>query len=473
MWQKIPLNTKLIVSLLFVHVIFYFIAAEFLIQWNQSTRMNELQHRLDIHADFVEDVVEVKRDGLVLNPNSEIRRELDHDKNSYFILVQKEHEIIDESKGPSAEVIAQLRGTIHISNPNLEKAYLIKINDESWLAQSEIVERTLQDRNFRAMSHTAIKVQPILDDISSFEHMIVVSSILFSLMASMASGIVVSFSTRNLRKFARGLRSSNPMNIKSDIEFSFKPLSSEEFLLHDSYRDMVERIKKSAESQRLFIAHASHELKTPIASALVATELSLSRRRTIEEYEQAHREVLDELKVLKRLSMTLLDFASLEQANYDYRGTGECELSAILDLVTERWATSAREKNIAVQITNKFQINVPGRAELWETVFSNLVENAIKYGRHDGLVKLTMQMIGQGIVSISVEDDGIGISAKDLVRMGEVFFKADFARSKLGSFGLGFAHAQRIVQRLGGEVRIQSTLGKGTIVVVAAGILGS
>lgn len=462
MWRKIPLNYQLIISLLCVQIVSFSIAAEWLIQSNHTTRMVELNHRLFLHADFVEDVVEVREGRLGMNPNSEIRRELDLDKSAYFFIVGEDGRLIDENKGPPQGVIDLLKPQFETRTES-KKIYQVRIGEDRWLLQNEPIQRIRDGVVHRAMGHVAILAEPILTSIDKFENMVISTAILLLLLASLATGFVVSYSTRNIRKFAHTLRTSNPMRSKATIDF--KPLSYEESLLHDSYSDMIEAVEKSATSQRLFIAHASHELKTPIATALVVTELALSRERKNDEYRLAHAEVLDELKVLKRLSMTLLDFASLEEVNFNWRETGTCDLQQILELVRHRLQIQADARGIKIHINASEPAFAHGRGELWETVVNNLAENAIKYGKDSGILTLQLRKDTDRL-SIEIQDDGVGISPENLARMGEVFFKVDAARAKIGSFGLGFAHAKRIVDRLGGRLEIRSKPGEGTTVLI-------
>ena len=99
-------------------------------------------------------------------------------------------------------------------------------------------------------------------------------------------------------------------------------------------------------------------------------------------------------------------------------------------------------------------------------VFDNLLDNAVKYSNKNGEVRLGAEYRG-GAIALSVSDDGIGISAEDLPRIFERFYRADKARSReLGGTGLGLSIVKHIAQLHGGSVEAESTPGNGTRISV-------
>jgi two-component system heavy metal sensor histidine kinase CusS len=463
-WLKLPLKLKLFLLLLIVHVVSFSLGAGWLIEWNRQTRLEDIYDRVDVQGDMLEDVLELHDGHLTSNRNSEVRRELEREESTYLLVLDAENAIIDESNGPNEKEREQLRSKI-LSHPmKVDQLWLLKAEGQRWIVQSERVERASADgAKISGYHHFAINAEQNLQDLDRFSRIVVGGCIILSLCASSASGFLVSYSTRNLRRFAQELRSKNPL--KADT-IDFRPLSLEEMHLHESYQDMKELVRLGAESQRLFIAHASHELKTPIAAALAVTELALSRKREASEYEALHMQVFDELQVLKRLSNVLLDLASLEDSAFDFRQSGWTDLDNVLSVAIERWSAAAYLKGITIKVEDMIRVLLPGREELWETVLSNLFDNSIKYGKAQGLVRISVNQSDDGWFVIKIEDDGIGMGPKELSRMGEVFFKGDSSHNRTGSFGLGFAHTKRIVTRLGGLVSVQSEPGVGTQVLI-------
>jgi signal transduction histidine kinase len=102
-----------------------------------------------------------------------------------------------------------------------------------------------------------------------------------------------------------------------------------------------------------------------------------------------------------------------------------------------------------------------------EQVLVNLLDNALKYSRRDGIVRVTVDGEHQGEVWLQVSDEGIGIPAADLPRIGERFYRADKARSRAGGgSGLGLAIARALVEAHGGRLWLESQEGHGTTVTL-------
>jgi two-component system phosphate regulon sensor histidine kinase PhoR len=96
-------------------------------------------------------------------------------------------------------------------------------------------------------------------------------------------------------------------------------------------------------------------------------------------------------------------------------------------------------------------------------VLSNLIENAVKYGRVEGRVTVSARAMERGRIEVSVSDDGPGIPADACARIFERFYRADKARSReQGGTGLGLSIVKHVVQAHGGEVRVDSELGSGS-----------
>ena len=101
-------------------------------------------------------------------------------------------------------------------------------------------------------------------------------------------------------------------------------------------------------------------------------------------------------------------------------------------------------------------------ARALEQILGNLLDNAVKYTRPGGRIDVSVEG-GDGLVKIRVSDDGIGIPEGDLGRIFERFYRVDKARSReLGGTGLGLSIVKHLVQSLGGEISVESELGKGS-----------
>jgi two-component system sensor histidine kinase VicK len=142
------------------------------------------------------------------------------------------------------------------------------------------------------------------------------------------------------------------------------------------------------------------------------------------------------------------------------------DLPRLMQIASDRMASQAVAR--AVEVTVEASSGVP---QVWvdadriEQVLVNLIDNAIKYSRSGGTVTIRAGFEGDGMVSVQVQDNGIGIPADDLDRVGQRFYRADRARSRAeGGSGLGLAISQALVKAHGGRLRLESEEGAGTTV---------
>ncbi len=468
MWRRLPLNIKLIFSIIVVQMTVFALGTLWFTHWLDKTLTRELYVRLDTLTDVIEDMIN-NRDGILfLNRAGELVRELENEQESYAFITSNDDHILFESNGPSPEIRRNLQAHFQSVSRLQETTRIISLFNGRWIIQGKPLVHLVNKQKTTPMAFVAIHAQPTFDELLRIKRYITFSALIILLLTSVGTGFVVSYSTRNIRRFSNQLHQIKPPRFNGHIDLI--PQSAEEELLFTSYSKMMKTIRTVIDAQRLFIAHASHELKTPIAASMSALEVLLSKPRSSTAYEKTCSDVLAEVKVLNRLSNALLDLARLEDSGVSQSSTDSCSLNQVICHIEQRWQKICVDREIRLQTSSEEAGAdlVIGSAEQWEVIVGNLVDNAIKYGKKGGGVEVTVQAISPSSLEIVVEDNGRGMSAEEIVRLGEVFFRAEAARSEAGSFGLGFAHAKRIIEFLGNKIYVESTLGKGTMVVVSA-----
>jgi two-component system, OmpR family, phosphate regulon sensor histidine kinase PhoR len=231
-------------------------------------------------------------------------------------------------------------------------------------------------------------------------------------------------------------------------------------LFHD-----ITQLKRVDQIRRDFVANVSHELRTPLSILRGYIETLIDNPKTSREELARILQIMD--RHSKRLGLLVNDLLSLAQLESSSANFEICEvhLREFFDSVIRDWKEKLARKNLKV-IVDLAPDMPPIRADetRLQEVLYNLLENAVKYSRENGEIRLQAERSGSEIV-ISVGDDGIGISKDDLPRIFERFYRADKARSReLGGTGLGLAIVKHIAQLHGGRVEAESEPGRGTTV---------
>jgi two-component system, OmpR family, phosphate regulon sensor histidine kinase PhoR len=233
-------------------------------------------------------------------------------------------------------------------------------------------------------------------------------------------------------------------------------------LFHD-----ITELKRLDQIRSDFVANVSHELRTPLSILRGYIETLLDNPKTsLEELSRILNIMERHSKRLGLLVDDLLSLARLESSNAKLE-LSEVRVQELFHNVIRDWSEKLAAKNlkVIVDLPPDLQTITADETRLQE-VFHNLVENAVKYSRDNGQIRLQAGRRGPEIV-LSVSDDGVGISKDQLPRIFERFYRADKARSReLGGTGLGLAIVKHIAQLHGGRVEAESGLGRGTTVRV-------
>jgi signal transduction histidine kinase len=224
-------------------------------------------------------------------------------------------------------------------------------------------------------------------------------------------------------------------------------------------RDVTEA-RRLDEVRRDFVANASHELKTPVASIRAAAETlrdaAADDPPAVRRFaEQLEREALR----MSRVVSDLLDLSRLESGSeLDDR----VRLDSIAADEVERLGDEARDAGVGLALEADGVPSVRGSARDLALLVRNLVDNAIRYTPRGGEVSVRVQGEAEGVV-LRVTDTGIGIPTKDLPRIFERFYRVDRARSReTGGTGLGLAIVRHVAENHGGMVEVDSELGRGS-----------
>lgn len=237
--------------------------------------------------------------------------------------------------------------------------------------------------------------------------------------------------------------------------------------LASTFNSMLDRLETSFEIQSSFVNNASHELRNPLTAILGQTEIALNKERNREEYMTILEGIEKEAVRLDALVSSLLKLA---QTDHNKEGLLIEPIrmdQMLIDIKSNIDSTNA-ENNIELDFNdmpdNEDLLVVQGNYSLINIALNNILDNACKFSENKR-VSLKI-MTDPEFIRITVTDEGIGIPAQELKNIYEPFFRGTNARGIRG-FGFGLPLAYKIIKLHGGEIKVFSQEGKGTMVKVA------
>ena len=235
--------------------------------------------------------------------------------------------------------------------------------------------------------------------------------------------------------------------------------------LTDAMATMVARLRQSFEQQREFIGNAAHELKTPVAVVKSTLQSLQHRPRSSEEYREGVGHALEDLERLERLLQWMLRLARAEQWAH---GTARPDLqkvdvSATCAEAIDRVRGLAEARRARVEFVPNGKLWLRADPEDLQTVWVNLLENAVRYSPEGSAVEVKVQRGEGGRAVVTFADHGRGIAAEELPHIFERFYRGDPSRTRAtGGFGLGLAIVKALVEAYGGTISAESEPGAGT-----------
>jgi two-component system phosphate regulon sensor histidine kinase PhoR len=231
-------------------------------------------------------------------------------------------------------------------------------------------------------------------------------------------------------------------------------------------RDVTE-LRRLESLRREFVANVSHELKTPLSSIKAYAE-TLSQGAIDDPANRLHfvQQIEEQTERLHQLILDVLSLAQIESGKQAFE-IKAVSLAGVVQSSLEYYRGGADAKQIVLQTeSSPSVVHVRADEEAVRQILDNLVDNAIKYTPRGG--QITVRWFAeQSLGVVQVQDNGIGISPNDQVRIFERFFRVDVARSReLGGTGLGLSIVKHLAQFFGGAVGVSSEPDSGSTFTV-------
>jgi two-component system phosphate regulon sensor histidine kinase PhoR len=233
-------------------------------------------------------------------------------------------------------------------------------------------------------------------------------------------------------------------------------------ILHDvTDLERLERVRRD------FVANVSHELRTPLTAIQGYTETLLEG--AIDDQANRHRflEIIQTHATrLNSIASDLLTLSELESGK-STPGFERVLLREVVESAMRTVESVAHQYQVSLRKGDLDDAEVMGDRLRLEQAMVNLLDNAVKFNRPGGEVRVEIVRQEDGMVRVQIDDNGIGIPSEDLPRIFERFYRVDKARSReVGGTGLGLSIVKHIVERMNGTVSVESELGKGSTFTV-------
>jgi two-component system heavy metal sensor histidine kinase CusS len=256
---------------------------------------------------------------------------------------------------------------------------------------------------------------------------------------------------RPLDRFSRAVAHVSTHNLSAVLDPAGLPRELQH--LASAFNAMLERVNDGVQRLSDFSSDLAHELRTPLATLLGRTQVSLSRTRTTDELVDVMESNVEELQRLTRLVTDMLFLAQADDAKASLHVTS-LDLADESQKVADFLEVLAHERDMTIEVSGS--ASAKADRELVRRAIMNLLSNAIRHGSHGSTVRITARHDGN-MACVEVANEGPAIAAEDRRRLFERFYKVDRSRNRdTGGSGLGLAIVRTIVELHGGTAEVQS-----------------
>ena len=336
-----------------------------------------------------------------------------------------------------------------------DKIMIIKSNNQKWYVYNKKIELG----NYGKVWIRG--VMPNIGQSSAIETVIQISFVIlpFFLILSAIGGYIITKNAftpiEKIRRIAEKINEGNDLSQRINLGKGDDELHT----LANTFDIMFDRLQTSFENEIQFTSDVSHELRTPITVILTQAEYGKDSISSVEEAQKSFGIIEKEGQKMSKLVSQLLTLARMERGRQKLN-IENINLSELLEMIIETQTLSAKTKNIKFVTKIMPEIYASIDEMMIMRVFTNLISNAISYGKQNGTVTVELFLQENRIVS-KISDDGIGISEDKLDKIWLRFYQVDPSKNGDNS-GLGLSMVKKIIELHKGEIFVESELGEGT-----------
>lgn len=338
------------------------------------------------------------------------------------------------------------------------------VTDEEETAGTGVIGGVKQpDPRVRGVMLTSVSTDYISDTMAILSRKAMILEMLM-IMAIVAIALLLSIVLT--RPFERVTKAINDVKAGYSNESISVPDLAETEHIVEAFNQLLQRMKVLDDSRQEFVSNVSHELKTPLTSMKVlADSLLVQENVPVELYQEFMEDIVSEIDRENQIITDLLTLVKMDK-KVSVLNIAAVNINDLTELILKRLRPIARKKDVEVV----FESVRPVVAEIDEVkmtlVMSNLVENAIKYNKEHGWVKVVLDADHQ-YFTFEVSDSGIGIPEDSLAQIYERFYRVEKSHSReIGGTGLGLAITKSAVLMHRGSITVTSIEGEGSTFLV-------
>jgi heavy metal sensor kinase len=227
-----------------------------------------------------------------------------------------------------------------------------------------------------------------------------------------------------------------------------------------TFNQMVDRIQILLTEIKEMSDNIAHDLRSPVTRIRGTAEVTLTTGRSLEDYENMAASTIEDCDRLLDMINTML-LISKTEAGVEKPADEEVDIAGLIANACALFDVIAEDKQVSLNYQAAAKTLIRGDARMLQRMFSNLLDNAVKYTPSGGKIEVSLADASNRHVIVSIKDTGVGIANADLERIFERFYRCDQSRSEPGT-GLGLSLARAIARAHGGDITVASIPNQGS-----------
>ena len=391
-------------------------------------------------------------DNNILIEKGEVFGNLEWQHDSIIINEMPEWDEAEHSQvevNPTFLQISDLKNKVIFRSTNLLEDQILSSpnGNHGTFYNGEINRQRIRLGYFPINTEVGVKIGQLIIAVSEQESYNVLNNLIWVLLIAFPFVLIVQFVVSSLAA-SKAIKPVNQL-IASASEIGDTNISTrlvlpehqdELYKLTKTINELLARIEASMLQQKQFTSDASHEIRTPLSGIRGTLEVLIRKPRDPQVYKEKIEGTIKEVDRLETLLEQLLQLARIDSSNA-VRTETIC-LAELISFTGKKWKKQVGEKKISLQFYVPEDVTVMGDQLYLELILDNLLSNAIKYGRENGSVIANWDETSK---TLSIKDDGIGISGKDLPNIFNRFYRVDESRSSVvKGNGLGLSIVKKL-----------------------------